>query len=459
MEPVEEIRNILDSARSRCRALELASKRFRGHSYATPAVKHVLNTLDDLLDRLNERLAAISAKDFSLFKPHQIELICNFESRLIPILHEILSLIDNSDLSNVPAELTAPIQREVRRLFPNAQVFVVTSPTLTYEFCNVSKHLNSVYNEGFKITSPAHMPQQIYQVAIPAVEYDQALLHCALAHEIGHAFYEERKLADNIINNFDVISAYTILISKQFADDKDKQSEHITPETLEGVRKLYKSIGVLWIVELFCDLFGFSFFGPAYLHTFIHFVLSFELMDFELHSGEVRSHPPNRLRLQLLLQALDRHYKQSDFSPETWSIFEKWKVIASEPFRGLTSEEEIIVRTFIEGDLGQFVDSRLRAALTTENTYNSAQYRMDIGKHVPLLEYHIPPMPDSSGEVTIPGIMNSSWECFLHRLHVFETPLREDVKADKYAVRLEFNKFVMKCLELQEIATTWKLEQ
>ena len=60
---------------------------------------------------------------------------------------------------------------------------------------------------------------------------------------------------------------------------------------------------------------------------------------------------------------------------------------------------------------------------------------------------------------TIASILNSGWECFLGGLNDYKTHLPEDQKSTSFKLNLNFNKFLIKSIELNEIKRAWEEEK
>jgi hypothetical protein len=471
MDAREQIKRLkLETANDRGRALRLAVSAFRAHAHSSPATIKVAAAIEAALDGLDAFLSSFSADpDTDLLTEEELEARIHFATRVLPYLHQILSLVDNADLASVPVELAAPLSVEIRKHLPKADLVVVSATELNYSVVDLAPDIRSILSH-LKASPPADFPEALYRASIPFVEYDQALLHCMLAHEIGHPFYQTRRVHEQVLP-IEIDEDLLRQLYGQIRLDLERRVVDGQQLTIPFDELSFQSFVTArvnemipnWVEEIASDLFGLTVFGPAYLYAFVYFVSSFQLLD----DGS-RTHPPARIRLRALFGLLDGLFPSGEqaalFSAPTYGFLEAWRQIAMRPLSPGSLFEHVALDTIEK----QGVLDRLRTAITgsvdDEHVYTKTRYQEDLRKLLPLIDAHIPPVEsidksgDQSGFDTV-SIFNAAWERLLGGLADLRSALPEAQQSSDFEVRRSYNRFILKSLELSDVVRMWRQAQ
>ena len=393
-----------------------------------------------------------------LLSEQELETSIQGKTSLLPILHMLLEMVDRSDVSSVRPELLASLRRRIRLHFPQAEVILVSKIHLNYSIVEIRAPLESMLKQ-YGILLPSDFPQPLFLATIPAVEHDQALLHCILGHEIGHALYDSTGIESRIL---------PIQIDEQYlkqlktgavkpdegenADGSAQPLDEVSSRSAltEGVNTTVTN----WIRELASDVFGLMTFGPAFLFAFLHFTAAHQRLD---SAGE--THPPGRLRLRLQFRLLDKNYPLDGFSPPTSSFLADWRQIAQAIPLPSSNPIEHLARTSITDDVLDRIVNAVETALPKGIAYRADRYRRSVTELVELINAHVPP-----SEVLRPGatsyeqtdlvdVLNAGWETLLGGFTNFKTGLKtpNDVQ-----VQIKLNELLMKAIELHDAVLTWR---
>jgi hypothetical protein len=294
MPPRDQLREIkLKTAEERCHALSLAVESFERLLDASEGRGSVLAGVKLALDELRKYLQSLkSDTGLTDLADDELETKIHFKTRIIPYLHEILGLVEHSDVASVPAELITPIGRKLKQLFPKARIMVVSSSELNYSFIEIVQFFQGVWNV-LECARPKGFPEKIFRISVPAVEDDQVLLHCMLGHEIGHPLYTtnhvESKLLPVELDQATVSNlAKRIKTQLESSDPADSTFGELALKTM--ITSRVHSVVSRWIEELGADLFALSIFGPSFLLAFIHFVSGFLLLDDASDTFRIKDH-------------------------------------------------------------------------------------------------------------------------------------------------------------------------
>jgi hypothetical protein len=130
----------------------------------------------------------------------------------------------------------------------------------------------------------------------PLSDSDRLLLHPIFAHELGHAAVDEHALVAEVQTRVDADPDFAAALHQAVAD---------TAAVWPGLSETRRA-GTLraylrnWLEELLCDHLATVVSGPAFLWAFAGFVLPLSYDDLG------QSHPPNTVRLRLILDLLER---------------------------------------------------------------------------------------------------------------------------------------------------------
>lgn len=444
----------VQSSLDRCTAFGLALVNLEAKIQTSPATRLVLSLLRQINDNLAESIRSLhTTPDLDLLTPSEVERRVHRVSRNIPYLYTILGLIEHADAASVPSDLIAPLRREAQELLPGAELIVVAEPTLNYSISDIGAHLRLILTR-LKLAVPNDFPTYIYRVALPSVDFNQTLLHCILAHELGHPLYEQRNIGKHIspieVDEELVRRVHESLESelRRIAEEEELDLELLRSPILLPtlIAKRLKSLVVNWIAELSCDVFGLCLFGPSYLYAYIYFSSGFQLLD-----NASESHPPNRLRLRALFVALNKLYSGDAFSEGTKTFLESWQSVADQDFDGLAVDEEVALKILERNDILKKIADAVQVSLDRSNQlYDQATYTRDLEQVGPSVRAQIP--PSTIGDdltfdaVDLKAILNAAWEEYLGGMRNFGSRLPAERARTPFGLVQSFNGFILKCM-------------
>jgi hypothetical protein len=174
----------------------------------------------------------------------------------------------------------------------NVDLVMVADPQFMYS--TVSWPFNGVVN-GTAGFTPATTRRPIV-LNYPLSDNDRLLLHPIFAHELGHAAVDEHGLVAEVQTKLDADPRFSDALHRAVAD-----TAAIWPG-LSQTRRAGALRGLVanWLTELLCDHLATAVSGPAFLWAFAGFVLP---LSYDDHG---QSHPPNTIRLRLVLDLLAR---------------------------------------------------------------------------------------------------------------------------------------------------------
>lgn len=454
----------LRTAQERCEALLQTLRSYEARVLPSPATRSVVAAINVAVESLRAKLLGFSSNpDLPFLTASEIEAKIHKQSQFLPYFHYFLGLIEPSDVDVVRAELAAPLRRITKDLFGGtADLIVVSSFALNYSITEISGDLRKIL-ESLDCHALQELPDKVFLASIPCVEYDQALLHCILAHELGHPVYQNSDIETGILASITIDKAFlrSLFSSRaRSAPKHEKQQTEFPYEQILYESKIADEVSKAipsWIQELCADLFGLLIFGPAYLLSLIHFSSSFLLLE-----SASASHPPSRLRLKLLFKLLRRRFTEQGFSPSTREFLAEWEQIASIPINVENDVARIAFHSIQdETVLNKLLDVVEQVNLAT-GKYDQIKYDNDVKALGPMINALIPPVEvladDGTGlelSSTV-GLMNAGWEVYLSGLTEFKKNLPEREALSEFKVALRYNKFLLKSLELIEVRRSWE---
>jgi hypothetical protein len=144
-----------------------------------------------------------------------------------------------------------------------------------------------------------------------------------LFHEFGHVLYAART------SDFDPVvgelqqSIDRILTPRSVRNDARAAAE-------AGNRANIVETWYEWAQEFFCDAVGLLIGGPAYLFAFSNYLQLLGAGDFPSSDGKDsrNTHPPTRLRIQVLLAQVTKFNLNGDLSKASILVEQQWEAIA-----------------------------------------------------------------------------------------------------------------------------------
>lgn len=168
---------------------------------------------------------------------------------------------------------------------PKGTFSVVLSDTYMFEEVDLSLYLSE--QAGLTINSGHRTPT----LFLPKVESENPLQWGTLVHEMGHGITEP--------------------INEIFA--------RIEGDVISGGTSKGKEMLLNWIEEVYCDVVSLHLLGPAYLASFIDFIVIIGSEGF-LESFSL-SHPPPRYRIWLMYQVLEKKGITANFLNPLYNNF------------------------------------------------------------------------------------------------------------------------------------------
>jgi hypothetical protein len=455
----EELKRLkLESARERYQAIEAALKHFQGRIESSPATRKVIHLILRAITKIEKFIEDETAnEDLLLLTDDELESRIHRVTRIIPAIHWLVSIVERSDVTAVPAEIAAPLRREIDTLYSAKAELIVTSSTdLNYSIQSLPiikiKKLFNLDDEDLK-----EFPERLFIASLPSIEYDQALQHCIFGHELSHPLWDEHSIQNRLPPLIVDKKKLTKLVEKFQKQAAGPTKDFPLEAFAEAIRapQRVQSATVKWCEELTSDLFALAFLGPAFIFSVIYFTCSFERLDFASDT-----HPPSRLRLNLLFRFLDILYTEKTmFSQETAEFLMKWRHIGDAAIVVEDEVHEIVLDTIANSKLYAGLPSIVHDLLSNLPSYTQDNYKNDIKVLCPLIDAQIPPAEYlSEGKykpATFAGILNAGWECYLRGLTEYQARLPPGRKATTYDLKRSYNSFLLKSLELNETIRSW----
>lgn len=365
------------------------------------------------------------------------------------LLIKILHLLVTQTAGPVPLELSESLGRVLRKLYPSSDLLLISNPFANYAVTDVSGELIKPLTEKIKGFQPPPLPDRIFVISLPSTETDHALIHCIVAHEFSHAFWTPDELGETL-NLRDTAPPFI-----------GAANETVIADAVQAARA--------WAQELASDMFALHIFGPAYVCATIHFSAAVTSINLA-----TPSHPPVRSRLLWLFRAMDELYKKPDgkgyaYGANTAKFLDVWRSEATDTqWQGVvqppdwnTQVASLALNAIYQHGLFEKVlkIGQELAATRFTDLYTVLQYETDL-RLVDYINAHVPPVvwlteADEARAVTAAGIMNAAWECYHGGLKEFGSRLDDEIRADRLAVNRVYNEFLLKTLELNEIARQW----
>ncbi len=372
----------------------------------------------------------------------------------------LLETIERSSAADIRVELYDSLRRQIRGYFPGGELVLVSKLHLNYSIVDLAVSLEKLLNAvGLKL--PARFPRPLFLATIPAVEVDQALLHGILAHEIGHALYNDRQLPACIFPVDIDQAALREVVEHVRAPARPSVDDGSTQEAAPLDQMTLRSVitsGVNstitnWITELACDVYGVLTLGPAFIFASLRFSTAFQRLD-----ATSATHPPDRLRLRLQFKTLDSLYSASDFSATTRAYLDDWRSLALLSVGSVRDLLEHLALASIKDDVLDRIVTCAKKSLAPSDICGPNRYKAAITSLVPLINAQIPPAEVvKGGTVSIAdaaGILNAGWEVIMTGAKEFAAGLRDS--QSQAAVATKLNNLLLKALELREVKTTWE---
>ncbi|HUV01943.1 MAG TPA: hypothetical protein VMW67_00575 [Desulfobacteria bacterium] len=130
---------------------------------------------------------------------------------------------------------------------------------------------------------------------IPFFERENYLLWPLFPHELGHAFYDQKR---PIFEHF--YEEMSKVVKRDFIKTPGEESERKREEQLRRFKTTWHD----WMLEIFADIYGVLTLGPAFLFSYLHQNLCanpYRLLENEMGRYE---HPPHIIRTKIHFSVL-----------------------------------------------------------------------------------------------------------------------------------------------------------
>jgi hypothetical protein len=196
-----------------------------------PASKHVIDAMRSAVIGLQRYLDSIRTDStLHCLSESDIEKKVTIRSQFLPYLHRILGNIVQDDIGYIPAELAQTLRKQFQSLVPDSDVVIVSSFELNYEVIELAGDIEKILRH-VSGTRPSTLPTQIYRINLPTVEYDQALLHCIIAHEFGHPLSRIHNIKNTVRQNIHPDSNFLTEIAHRIERTANKDNTEGAPKT------------------------------------------------------------------------------------------------------------------------------------------------------------------------------------------------------------------------------------
>src|SRR5690242_308249 len=111
----EELRRLkLESAQDRCEAIRQSLQYFQGRIESSPATRKVIALVLRAVKKIEQFIVDESTKEaVDLLTDNELENRIHRVTQIIPAAHGIVGIVERSDVASVPAEIAAPLRREI----------------------------------------------------------------------------------------------------------------------------------------------------------------------------------------------------------------------------------------------------------------------------------------------------------------------------------------------------------
>jgi hypothetical protein len=446
----------IQTAQDRAHAVIEEVTRVEHKVYASPGSKCILRFVRDVagrIDGLLEDQRSVVVAD--LLTPSQLEARLHRIAELLPVLHLLLGFVDGSDVHRAPGQLMPTLRRYVHSIFPSSEIVVSSKPELNYSIQDIAGSLKGLFSAASLDVSCTLLPELLFVVNIPAVESGQILIHGVLAHELGHALYDKKDIATNLLPKIKVNEELVKKLAKTMFENQQKQQDP-TPE-LRLRELITREVAVrinAWIMELSSDAIGIRLFGPALFFAATHLLVSSSHLD-----KSSKTHPPPRLRIKLMIRMLKQLYSVESWREELQSFSKDWDAVSAGPIAGRTAFDQVAIENINDGVLDQISEA---SALATAEAprYTSDQFKKDVAELTPLFLSHIPagetgPVGRSTPTALV-SVINAGWHVYLCDFEPFRKSLHPNDGGTRFAAAAKLHELILKSLEISGIRTSWE---
>ena len=287
-------------------------------------------------------------------------------------------------------------------------------------------------------------------LSIPAVESARILIHGVLAHELGHALYNKREIAKDLLPKIRIKEDLVRGLTKAMFENQQKQG-NATPE-LQLRKQVTQEISARvngWVKELCCDAIGIRLRGPALFFAEAHLLTSFRPID-----KSSATHPAPRLRVRLMIRMLKQLYRLENGAQSCRSSVEPGTTFPQDRSPGPTPMTNLT--DAIDDVALDLISDASTVATSSLNCYSRERFSADVEELGLLFLNLIPPGEVRDKPVTIAAILNAGWHVYLCDFEAFRESLHAGDRDTRFAAAAKLHELVLKALEISEIRTTWE---
>lgn len=310
---------------------------------------------------------------------------------------------------------------------------VITVPSPSYMYSTQHKPFGPEL-DALQHPYPDGMPIIVHY---PAQETESLFLHLLIAHELGHSVIRERdllpKVADRAVGSVDI---------PRRLGDAVKQAVDIEQMDAFDATGSIGACFVRWLTEAVCDALALAFLGPSFLLSVTTFLTPFA------GPRPSRTHPPNNLRMQLLLGYADIWGWRPLLEEKLPATLAWFDAIASE---GMDSEGKTYFDTLgsLIGDLAPTIESVVSEHLG-ESLFTPGLYRAQESDIDAFLDLEILPAQQPGGApFDRRAILLAAW------LHMFGEKGATPDKLPQVVGERGFQGFLAKALEMSAVLERW----
>jgi len=466
------IRIFLHTLKEQYRLSENEVASLRTIHYPSEASITLINCLSQGIERLGSRIDELSrAAETDSVPIEEIKIEAATIQTFIEFLNgELCPIVRNSSIPQIPSEIVRPAERIASSLFPNCQIIINAVYEQNYYFTNLGERIDRMFQmiDCSDILETNHFKKDLFFLRLCLKPPCGVLNHCILGHELGHELYLKnqaiQQLSQLLHFSQDDLNRLTEQYLARFNSQAQasgspiriplEQSSQYIQYYLKGT--LLES-AMRWVKEIYCDIVGVGIFGPAFICAQSILFLPFKNIDL---CDEY--YPPNRVRVQLAIKALERsdpgygYRKYSKYDDLAETLIDPWKEFvtthATEPdqeffkvvFRSVYNIKDKIIESAKNALQGKYYKYS-----QIENEANLLKARILDG--LPPNEYQ----RDKGEEfitANLQSILNAGWMAYLRDMQAFAALMPS---VPEYEATTRFFGLLSKGIESGELQLAW----
>lgn len=466
--PQEVVDSYVVDCISRCRAVEERSAAIASSEFPSPHPRQ--------FSRLIGRIAAALVNELQKSRPRyatdpeNVLNIIRFIDDFVQELGADLRYADGAVTAKLPWSLSRPFEEMMTRYLPGASFMLRSQWRHNYsiiidDFAGLyRRELASLIGEPELSHIFRGFPKRFHILSFPSIERKNALLHCDLAHEVGHLvaelFLESEK------------TEYLITFRERIAERTREENKAAPLAPLWEQQVITERLDLVSLIrrrgleELISDIFAIRALGLAALLALVS-IAAGQSMD--LAPDEKSAfYPPWRTRLRFALQALEDGHLTPPVPPDV--KFPAMATIHAELNESLRRVREIVTidsdrRAIDENWLVRLAYDSVNATMPAVHEFLDRDYGKsfpsrdqlydDAYRLVPRLWEGVPPneFGDASHTrpATLESILNAAWFYRVAFLQASATPSDGVVRPDLRVL----NRLTLKGAELAHLQSRY----